>query len=226
MAVESLHTRAARVLGWSERDVTSVSFHSLRELVRPIDPALAEDITRAIQSGSYIVGPARTALVLLACAALTGCAPEWACDGTEDYCVDGVPFDLQGLPAQYYGSALVHARLGAQLGTALNHWGVKRSALDGWRVVIQPDLLDCADAQAKGCWAPDERTITLTFFGRDTGCVEATVLAHEIGHFFEQGHANPQWCAWAPVASEFTAVPECSSFPDPTIFLSPARCSE
>lgn len=53
----SLHSRAASVLGWPLRDARSVSLQSLREMVRPLDPALADEIGHAIQSGSYVRGP-------------------------------------------------------------------------------------------------------------------------------------------------------------------------
>lgn len=43
-----LHLRAARVLGWSEAEVHSVSMNALRDLVRAKDPALASEMTRAI----------------------------------------------------------------------------------------------------------------------------------------------------------------------------------
>jgi hypothetical protein len=44
-ASEDLKSRAARALGWSEADVRRMSWLSLREVVRHVDPALAEEIT-------------------------------------------------------------------------------------------------------------------------------------------------------------------------------------
>ena len=52
----TLHERAARVLGWSVADAQSMSLAALREAVRPINPALAEKISREIESGGHIVG--------------------------------------------------------------------------------------------------------------------------------------------------------------------------
>jgi hypothetical protein len=52
----TMHERAAKALGWSVADTHSMSLHSLRELVRPVNPELAGEMTRAIQSGSYIRG--------------------------------------------------------------------------------------------------------------------------------------------------------------------------
>lgn len=49
-----LDARIARALGWPIADVHSMSLQSLRELVRPVDTALAEEITLSIGSGSYI----------------------------------------------------------------------------------------------------------------------------------------------------------------------------
>jgi hypothetical protein len=55
----TLHERAARALGWSVRDTQSMSMHALREAVRPVNPALAEEMSREIRSGRYIVGERR-----------------------------------------------------------------------------------------------------------------------------------------------------------------------
>jgi hypothetical protein len=55
-ATGTLHERIAAALGWSVADTQSMSLQSLRDLVRPVNPELAGEITRAIQSGSYIVG--------------------------------------------------------------------------------------------------------------------------------------------------------------------------
>lgn len=58
-AVGSIHERAARALGWPLQDVQSLSFHSLRELVRPVDPGLASEMTEAIQTSAYVTGKRR-----------------------------------------------------------------------------------------------------------------------------------------------------------------------
>jgi hypothetical protein len=52
--MSDLHDRAAKVLGWSESDVRSLSMQSLRDLVRPVDPKLAREMDYVIQSGAYI----------------------------------------------------------------------------------------------------------------------------------------------------------------------------
>lgn len=49
-----LYRDAARVLGWTVEQTHSISLASLRELVRPVDPALAEDISRVIAAGSHV----------------------------------------------------------------------------------------------------------------------------------------------------------------------------
>jgi hypothetical protein len=59
--VSDLHDRAAKVLGWSTRDVQSLSMQSLRDLVRPVDADLAREMDYVIQSGAYVRGaPAPT----------------------------------------------------------------------------------------------------------------------------------------------------------------------
>lgn len=54
--MSDLHDRVAKALGWSTKDVQSVSMQSLRDLVRPVDPDLARELGYAIQSGAYIQG--------------------------------------------------------------------------------------------------------------------------------------------------------------------------
>ena len=54
--MSNLHDRAAKALGWSTRDVQSLSMQSLRDLVRPVDPNLAQELSYAIQSGAYVRG--------------------------------------------------------------------------------------------------------------------------------------------------------------------------
>lgn len=55
-ATGTLHERAAAALGWPVQDTQSMSLASLRELVRPVNPGLASDISAVIGSGSHIVG--------------------------------------------------------------------------------------------------------------------------------------------------------------------------
>jgi len=54
--MSDLHERAAKKLGWSVRDVRSLSMKSLRDLVRPVDLDLAREMDYVIQSGAYIRG--------------------------------------------------------------------------------------------------------------------------------------------------------------------------
>lgn len=51
---DGLHKRIATVLKWPLRDVQSMSLASLRDLVRPVDAALAADIARVIHGGQYL----------------------------------------------------------------------------------------------------------------------------------------------------------------------------
>ena len=44
----------AKTLGWSLEEVNQFSLAALRDLVRPIDPHLAEQISRTIQLGDFI----------------------------------------------------------------------------------------------------------------------------------------------------------------------------
>lgn len=54
--MSDLHDRIAKAIGWSMKDVQSLSMQSLRDLVRPVDPDLAREMDYAIQSGAYVHG--------------------------------------------------------------------------------------------------------------------------------------------------------------------------
>ncbi len=55
--MSDLHDRITRALGWSSIDVRALSLQELRELVRPVDLSLAQEIDLAIQSSEYNRGP-------------------------------------------------------------------------------------------------------------------------------------------------------------------------
>lgn len=50
----TLTERVAAALGWSVEDVQSMSYQSLRDLVRPVSEKLAAELTSAMRSGAYI----------------------------------------------------------------------------------------------------------------------------------------------------------------------------
>jgi hypothetical protein len=52
----TIHERVGQALGWTDAEVKSFSFQALRELIRPVDPALARELDEAIRTGKYIVG--------------------------------------------------------------------------------------------------------------------------------------------------------------------------
>jgi len=51
--MSNLHARIAQALGWTEEQVRSMSLRSLRELVRPVSPKLAHEITIALSDHKY-----------------------------------------------------------------------------------------------------------------------------------------------------------------------------
>lgn len=53
---ETLHARIARCLGWPVEDTKQFPLQGLREMIREKSPKLAEEISTAIRSGSYIIG--------------------------------------------------------------------------------------------------------------------------------------------------------------------------
>ncbi len=58
--MSALQDRAARALGWNPADVRSLSMRSLRDLVRPVDPDLAREMSLVIQSGACATTRKRT----------------------------------------------------------------------------------------------------------------------------------------------------------------------
>jgi hypothetical protein len=46
-----LHKRIAAALRWTERDAQSFSLLTLRDLVRPVSPKLADEIAEVVRSG-------------------------------------------------------------------------------------------------------------------------------------------------------------------------------
>ena len=50
----NLHERIAAALGWSVSDVKSFSLITLRDLVRPVSPKLAHEISVALKAGDYL----------------------------------------------------------------------------------------------------------------------------------------------------------------------------
>jgi hypothetical protein len=56
-----LHERVAQALGWTADEVRSMSLAALREVVRPVNPGLAQELSMKIQSGGHIIGARRKA---------------------------------------------------------------------------------------------------------------------------------------------------------------------
>lgn len=51
--MSGLYDRAARSLGWSLAETRRFLLPALRDLVRPVDPSLADEMSLVIQSGAY-----------------------------------------------------------------------------------------------------------------------------------------------------------------------------
>jgi hypothetical protein len=51
----TLHERLAKALGWTVEQAQELSLRSLRELVRPVDLALADVITEVLQDGEFVI---------------------------------------------------------------------------------------------------------------------------------------------------------------------------
>lgn len=53
----SLHERIALALEWPVENTRCFSLAALRDLVRPVDPQLANEISLTLQSGRHIRSP-------------------------------------------------------------------------------------------------------------------------------------------------------------------------
>lgn len=53
--MNTLHPRIALALGWTVPEVRSFSLMSLREIVRPVNPKLAQEITAILESGRHLI---------------------------------------------------------------------------------------------------------------------------------------------------------------------------
>lgn len=108
--MDQVRARLAQALGWTEAQAGSLSLASLRELVRPISPALAAEATDAIRSGRVVVDNGRA-------------APH-----TEAMASARPRFDLANLPPPWLALAQ-HAGGVLKLAEEL---AVNRRTLNGW----------------------------------------------------------------------------------------------
>jgi hypothetical protein len=58
MLPADLHDRIAAALGWTPGQARSFSLNTLREVVRPVAPALADEISALIRSCAHYTRPA------------------------------------------------------------------------------------------------------------------------------------------------------------------------
>jgi hypothetical protein len=141
--------------------------------------------------------------------ALSACSPYWTCADGPTFCAGGVPVFLDAALEPAYSDA--GDRVAAQLDASLVYWGVPREALAGWRIrYTATDVVPCNAPEAAGCWDDGERTIALTF-PASTGCIEASPLPHEVGHFVDRGHTDPRWRDFAPLLRLNLGIPACGA---------------
>jgi hypothetical protein len=53
----NLYERIAKALGWTIEQAQSFSLPALRDLVRPVSPELAYEISASMQHGSHVTRP-------------------------------------------------------------------------------------------------------------------------------------------------------------------------
>jgi hypothetical protein len=87
------------------------------------------------------------------------------------------------------------ARMEVALHAALAYWGADESAIAGWAISFEPDLI-CDGEAVAGCTWFGHRTIQLRTWG--PGCFESTAIIHEAGHAVlgTDAHDDPRfWCS-------------------------------
>lgn len=121
-----------------------------------------------------------------------------ACGGSEmdDPQLDAGPVIVSAIPFE-------DARLARVIELATAHWGATPGTLAGWTIVLQPEpVAGCGAHPASGCAFYGRREIRVSLAPEktlDPACLEASVLAHEIGHavLFETGrgtgHEHLEW---------------------------------
>ena len=103
------------------------------------------------------------------------------------------PASLEALPA-YLSAPGLEDHVREVAGAMAEGWDGDGSALDGHVIRFEQQLIQCGEVDlAVGCARGDEPVIDLLAWG--SACVEATVLAHEVGHVVigDSAHADPRW---------------------------------
>jgi hypothetical protein len=109
--------------------------------------------------------------------------------------------DAAGDPGapEWVRAADVAERTTSAADAAARAWGGSRDSLDGWIVrYVGGDFIDCDGTRADGCSSAGALggggTMRLLASASPT-CLEATSLAHEVGHAVigDHDHRDPRW---------------------------------
>lgn len=178
----------------------------------------------------------RAILYSIVVMALSACTePYWECDGSETYCADGIPVYLEaGFPENYYNDPTFEARLAAQIAVSLQMWGVSHNELEGYKIIMAVGMVTCDGSVAWGCCDFEEKTISVEAFspGWAPGCIEYSILPHELGHLHDDYHEDARWCSdWEGPIELMMSQPECAPLADitsidyePVRMLRPPSC--
>ncbi len=133
--------------------------------------------------------------------------------------------------AAFTRSADFPARVEATLAAALDYWGGSWDHLAGITITLEGAAqVDCAGlGPSAGCFDGDIRVSTMDA-GRDVACVEATVLAHEVGHAVvgDAGHLDPRWMDFDALAAAldgragYSDAGPAACIPAPAVWRHPA----
>jgi hypothetical protein len=114
----------------------------------------------------------------------------------------------------------VRERIAATVERSARRWGGSTLDLTGWTVVFQDGPVECNVFWRKtGC--TDALDQTMTVRADEVGCVEATVLPHEVGHALlplgDPFHLDHRWrdgAAWIALERDLVADGGCPVSPD------------
>jgi hypothetical protein len=141
-----------------------------------------DELARWMDRRIVVLATIFVALLVLCLCSGCGGQPETV-QPAPDFDVDGVGVKVIGSDLRWEHAADLPHRVERVIRTAAQYAGGSFDQLQGWVIVFQAEAVDCgSQAAAWGCTNHDARTIMVSVSTWHPGCVESTVLAHEVVH--------------------------------------------